>query len=148
LNGIVGTAELLTSCKGLPRESTELIETIQSSSVQLSIIIFYILDYSKLESGILTLRTASIPLNTLLERAVALGRLQKLTEITIDYSIDPNVPPALQIDGIKLTQIFVNLISNTFKFTVHGSVTVLSVSDTGIGIAQDKFICYFKVSVN
>jgi signal transduction histidine kinase/CheY-like chemotaxis protein len=166
LNGIIGMVDLLRICKGSISEEKDLVESIYSSSVHLETVVTQILDFSKLESGTLTLRTAPTSLSTIIERSVALGRLQKLTDVSINYSIDSSIPPTLVIDGTKLTQILINLISNAFKFTVRGNIQVnaklsfdelvengtsdqsikllFSVSDTGIGIPDSKTHLLFQ----
>ena len=78
-------------------------------------------------------------------------------ELDFDVELDPSLPPAMRTDSKRLQQVLRNLLSNAFKFTEKGGVTLqdrlggglapagrqrdwiaFSVTDTGIGIPEDK----------
>ncbi|MFL5492814.1 MAG: response regulator, partial [Gemmatimonadales bacterium] len=144
-------------------------QTIHSSGSDLLDLINDILDLSKIESGTMAVDIA----------AVSFGEVRKFVESTFrqmadlkglhfDVDIDPALPPALQTDTKRLQQVLKNLLSNAFKFTERGTVTLkaslatggwnaeqellnaanvvvaFSVSDTGIGIPKEKHGVIFE----
>ena len=119
-----------------------------------------ILDFSKLEAG--KMKLFSVPLNlketiTEVVRALSYANLEKGLKTVENLDLDPKL---LVIgDPVRLHQIFMNLLSNAYKFTSKGSVTVqgktdfenrdsirvtCSVADTGIGITQEQVSRLFK----
>ncbi|MEE8470519.1 MAG: response regulator [Dehalococcoidia bacterium] len=113
-----------------------------------------ILDFSKIEAGQLELNENDFDLRTAIEKTtdmIALGAHKKGLELATHLL--PEVPTALVGDETRLCQVLVNLIYNAVKFTEQGQVVVqvgakadrenevelhLSVSDTGVGIPEDK----------
>lgn len=113
-----------------------------------------ILDFSKLEAG--KMQLFSKPMNlkdniTGVLRALSNMNKEKGLETRQDLDLDPKL--LVMGDSVRLHQIFMNLLSNSYKFTAKGSVTVkaqtdfenrhsiqvtFSVADTGIGITQDQ----------
>lgn len=113
-----------------------------------------ILDYSRLEAG--KMKLFSVPLNlkdTIIEvvRALSYTNLERGLETFEELELDPTM--LVMGDPVRLHQIFMNLLSNSYKFTHKGSVTVRSrveheddqmirvrssVADTGIGISQEQ----------
>jgi CheY-like chemotaxis protein len=113
-----------------------------------------ILDYSRLEAG--KMKLFSVPLNlkdTIVEvvRALSYTNLERGLETFEDLELDPTM--LVMGDPVRLHQIFMNLLSNSYKFTHKGSVTVKSrveyeddqrirvrssVADSGIGISQEQ----------
>ncbi|WP_374490216.1 ATP-binding protein [Zoogloea sp.] len=153
MNGIIGMAQLLDLTEHTP-EQQEYIATIRSSGEALLGIINDILDYSKIEARKLHLEHIGFDLHALV---TDLGRLfqpradEKSLRFQLD--IDPQLPRILVGDPTRLRQILVNLLSNAFKFTGQGSVSLGlrlesrqgqrvrlqgEVRDSGIGIPQAK----------
>lgn len=119
-----------------------------------------ILDYSRLEAG--KMKLFSVPLNlkdTIIEvvRALSYTNLERGLETIEDLELDPKT--LVMGDPVRLHQIFMNLLSNSYKFTPKGSVTVMSrveheddekikvrfsVADSGIGISQEQVARLFK----
>ena len=75
--------------------------------------------------------------------------------LTLDVVLDDDVPNVIVTDQQRLQQILRNLLSNAFKFTAQGGVTLriaqagedavtFAVTDTGIGIAEDKLAVIFE----
>jgi CheY-like chemotaxis protein/HPt (histidine-containing phosphotransfer) domain-containing protein len=113
-----------------------------------------ILDFSKMEAGQLTLETISFDLRSMVYDAAELFRSRLAghpVELLVDY--DPGAPIQVLGDAGRLRQILNNLVSNAVKFTRQGHIRigvraillaearhrmVLSVQDTGIGIARSK----------
>ena len=159
LNGVIGMSELL---KGSPLDSEQegYADSIRVCADTLLTVINDILDFSKLEAG--KMQLFSVPLNlkdTISEvvRALSYTNLEKDLQTIEDLDLDPK---ALVVgDPVRLHQIFMNLLSNSYKFTAEGSVTVrskiehedrksiqvtFSVADTGIGITQEQVSRLFK----
>jgi signal transduction histidine kinase/DNA-binding response OmpR family regulator len=152
MNGVIGTTELLLDTPLTPQQR-ELSETIRSSGAMLLSVINEILDFSKIEAGRLELEHVDVELIAMVESIAAMiapqARAKSLDLLTY---VDPNVPPVVIGDQLRLGQILTNLLGNAVKFTPTGSVTVLvtceqeqgervlvkfAVRDTGIGIDPD-----------
>ena len=119
-----------------------------------------ILDFSKLEAG--KMKLFSVPLNlkeTIAEvvRALRYTNIEKNLKTVTELDLDPKL--LVMGDPVRIHQIFMNLLSNSYKFTSKGSVTVrakvdreskesitvtCSVADTGIGITQEQASRLFK----
>ena len=152
MNGVIGTTELLLDTPLTPQQR-EYGDTIRSSGETLLAVINEILDFSKIEAGRLELERADVELVPLVETVAAMlapqARAKQLDLLTY---VDPDVPPVVIGDVLRLRQILTNLVGNAVKFTESGSVTVLvtadhqagksvnvtfTVRDTGIGIGVD-----------
>lgn len=149
LNGIIGMSGILAETKLSPIQH-DYLNTVDTSSQTLLILINDILDISKIEAGNLTLHRHSTNLRELIFDTVSIG-VSKATEKNLDLNIQlpPNLPSYLMLDDHRIRQILMNLTSNAIKFTPQGHVTItaefvpnsdnkgvltLSVSDSGIGI--------------
>ncbi len=153
MNGIIGMTDLALDTP-LTADQREYLSTVKSSASHLLNVINDVLDFSKIESGKMTLEPIGIDLRATIEETVkslALRAHQKGLELLC--RIDPAMPEVLEADPFRLRQILVNLLGNAIKFTSAGHVLVnaevlpsrgnpipvrISVSDTGIGIAQEK----------
>jgi PAS domain S-box-containing protein len=170
MNAIIGMTDLALDTD-LTEEQREYIETVKHSSDSLLCLLNNILDFSKVEAGKLELDEAEIDLNAIAEnitRAFAFKTNSK--DLDISYRIDDSVPTTLCGDEVRIRQILVNLLSNAVKFTEKGEIVLkvesifsgnnnkdaveqqksrtvilhFSVSDTGIGIPEDKFDLIFE----
>lgn len=159
MNGIIGMTSLLESTK-LDDTQQGFVDTIRISADSLLTIINDILDFSKIESGKLELEEQPFEVRTSLEDALDLIA-PKVAEKKLEliFGMDNNVPPMVEGDVTRLRQIVVNLLSNAVKFTEKGEIKLnvsktgekdnkvkllFSVSDTGIGIPEDKMNRLFK----
>ncbi len=159
MNGVIGMTELLLITE-LTGEQQEYARIIQTSGNALLALINDILDYSKIEAGKLELETIDFDLRATLEGVGDLAAV-KAQEKGLEYVtiIHSKVPSLLQGDPGRIRQILINLIGNGVKFTTKGEVVVsvdveeedkdrvrlrFVVSDTGIGIPQDKMGLLFK----
>jgi HAMP domain-containing protein/CheY-like chemotaxis protein/signal transduction histidine kinase len=142
---------------------------IHGSGTDLLTLINDILDLSKIESGTVTLEISELqfePLRSYVERTFR--HMAEAKHLEFQVELAPELPRAVMTDPIRLQQILKNLLSNAFKFTEQGSVRLdvakaaggwsadhaalsaaetviaLSVSDTGVGIAQDKLLLIFE----
>ncbi|MGF1683227.1 ATP-binding protein [Photobacterium minamisatsumaniensis] len=153
LNGIIGMSSILSDTDLNPSQS-EYLQTIETSSQTLLLLINDILDLSKIESGNLILapndcRVSEVVYDTM---SIVIAKAAN-TGLDLIVSISPEVPSVAMIDEHRLRQVLMNLMSNSVKFTTSGSVTLkidaelkennkaaltFSIIDTGIGIAKDK----------
>ena len=159
LNGVIGMSELLKATL-LNQEQEGYADSIRVCADTLLTVINDILDFSKLEAG--KMKLFSVPLNlkdTITEviRALSYTNLERGLQTIKDLELDPHL--LVMGDPVRLHQIFMNLLSNSYKFTAKGSVTVkskteyeddevirvtCSVADTGIGITQEQVSRLFK----
>jgi PAS domain S-box-containing protein len=153
MNGVLGMANLLIDTN-LSTEQREYVDVISKSGESLITIINDILDFTKIESGKLSLENSIFELRTLIEDILVLFSV-KAIEKSLDllYLIQPDVPYCLIGDVTRLRQVLINLVNNAIKFTDKGEVLVsvdkiksesdvlemrFSIKDTGIGIAPNN----------
>ena len=150
MNGILGMAELMRDTQLSQRQQAYL-DTILNSGQTLLTVLNDILDFSKIEAGKLELEFVPFNVRTLVDETAAIFAV-KAKEKKLHYNlyIAPDVPARMSGDSIRVRQVLSNLISNAFKFTREGSVSVrvslvaeqhrllVEVIDSGIGIAESK----------
>ena len=154
LNAIIGFADVLRD--GLLGELTELqrdhVGDILDSGEHLLALINDILDLSKVEAGRMTLDLEPVELRPLLQNAMSMVKEKALSqELHLTLEADDDLPRLLA-DPRKVKQILYNLLANAVKFTPDGGAVTLaarrvmgsgnellelSVTDTGLGIAQE-----------
>jgi CheY-like chemotaxis protein len=165
LNSLLILSKLLTdNAQGnLNEKQVEFARTINSAGSDLLNLINDILDLSKIESGTVTIEVGEMPMAHLKQHMERTFR-QLASDKGLDFNVkfDPRLPQKILTDEKRLQQIVLNLLSNAFKFTSRGSVTLgvrcaqrgwspthpilrnadkaieIAVVDTGIGIPQDK----------
>ena len=159
MNAIIGFSDILSKRK-LEDQEKEYVMTIKTAGENLLTIINDILDISKIEAGMMTFEEHTFSVKEIFKSLnVMLMEKAKLKNLELLFICDENVPEVLLGDNTRLTQIIINLIDNAIKFTLKGKVeaivrilksdkdnTVLefSISDTGIGIPQDKLEHIFE----
>ena len=148
LNSIIGFSEVLSSNEGLNERQKRYASNIQSSGKMLLGMINDILDLAKIESGKMEVRVEDFSVRDVCEGLTSLARpIAEKKGIDLECRLDEAIPLMHQDPG-KLRQILYNLLSNAIKFTpesgkitltarAEGRFIVLSVSDTGIGIAEE-----------
>lgn len=159
LNAILGFINLLQK-KPLDKESAEYVDTIRKSGENLLNIVNDILDLSKIEAHMMHVETAPFSIRGLVH-SIQNMFTSKSNEKSIKMiaEIDTSLPDLLEGDATKLTQVLVNLIGNAIKFTHAGTITIkftnegikdgyvntgIYISDTGIGIEEDKLAHIFE----
>ncbi|KAF1979878.1 putative histidine kinase HHK1p [Bimuria novae-zelandiae CBS 107.79] len=153
LNGVIGMSELLKASP-LNQEQTSYADSIRVCADTLLSIINDLLDYSKLEAGKMNVISMPLSLNetiTEVVRALAYTNAERGLKTVEQLELDPEL--LVMGDPVRLHQILMNLLSNSYKFTPRGSVTVravvdkesddwidvtCSVIDTGIGIPEEQ----------
>jgi CheY-like chemotaxis protein/HAMP domain-containing protein len=164
LNSLLILSKLLSDNKdgNLTPKQIEYAQTIQSSGSDLLSLINDVLDIAKVEAGKMEVSAAETRIS---EVSSSLDRsFQPVAQekgLYFKQEVHPEVPGTIVTDGQRLEQILKNLLSNAFKFTSDGGVTLsiriaepnrrftqsalnkgkviaFAVSDTGIGIPGDK----------
>jgi PAS domain S-box-containing protein len=156
LNGIIGIAEsLIDGATGeLPETTRANLLIIMVSGKRLATLVNDILDFSKLKHQQLELQLKPVALREIVDIVLTLSQTLVLNKpVQLINAISPDLPLA-QADENRLQQILHNLLGNAIKFTENGQVEIsakvvnqrleLVVSDTGIGIEEDKFSRIFK----
>ncbi len=159
LNGILGMTDLLINSP-LGESQREYLEVIQESGDALLAVINSILDFAKIEAGKMDLNFGPFDMNTLIRNTLkTFAEKANSQGVILNLDLDPATPTEVVGDEAKLRQVFLNLVGNALKFTRHGVVSVearveeinddevvmnFSVSDTGIGISQEKHSTIFE----
>jgi CheY-like chemotaxis protein len=150
LNSILILSELLREQdQNLTKDQIEFAQTINSSGKDLLKLINDILDLSKVEAGKVDVEIDSIRLSDLKAEMEGLfSQLALQKGVHFELSISERLSDQVMLDEMKVKQILKNLLSNAFKFTKKGSVSLsikpveheihFEVSDTGIGISKEK----------
>ena len=158
LNGIIGISSILLTDELSPKQR-KFLEMVKFSADGLLDIINDILDFSKIEAGKLQISNSIFSIRTLIENVLELYKQSAMTKkINLFSQIDSNVPEFYNSDAGRIRQVLHNLISNALKFTEQGDVNIkisldsednnfvellFEVSDTGIGIAENKLAMLF-----
>jgi len=164
LNGIIGIAEsLIDGATGqLPETTNFNLALISSSGKRLSSLINDILDFSQLKHKTIQLQIKPVGMREIVSVILTLSKpLVGKKNLQLINSVAPELPP-IAADENRLQQILYNLIGNAIKFTESGTIEVsaelvtgnpqsppnsqlaITVSDTGIGIAEDKLERIFE----
>ena len=158
LNGVIGMSELLKDTT-LSAEQISYADSIRVCADTLLTVINDILDFSKLEAGKMQMFVVPLSIRetiTEVVRALAYTNHEHGLQTIEDLAISDSLVLG---DPVRLHQIFMNLLSNAYKFTPRGSVTVkarvvsesaddvtitCSVADTGIGISDEQLKRLFQ----
>lgn len=159
MNGILGMTDLALNTN-LTEEQRGYIELVKTSAENLLIVINDILDFSKIEAGKLDMESIEFDPRAVLSETLRLLLIKaKEKGIELILEINDDVPDILIGDPARFRQIIVNLVGNAIKFTSVGEVAVrvimdaktdenvtlhIYVSDTGIGIPEDKIKHIFE----
>ena len=153
----------------LSGKQVEFAKTIHGSGSDLLTLINDILDLSKIESGTVTLDVSEYRFSNLRNYVDRTFRhMAEAKHLGFTVELAENLPTAVMTDTTRLQQVLKNLLSNAFKFTSHGQVSLnislvtsgwtadhphllhadavlaFSVSDTGVGIPADKLQLIFE----
>lgn len=158
MNGVLGMADLLRQTP-LDTQQQQYLDIISNSGKALLTIINDILDFSKIAAGKMELDNTPMDLEKLIGDSVQLFSLVASQKgIYIRANWEDKVPAVILGDPTRIRQILTNLLSNAFKFTEKGGVTVdvqvlestpdvacnhnvtlrIAITDTGIGISPEN----------
>ncbi|MEP7177311.1 MAG: response regulator, partial [Gemmatimonadales bacterium] len=171
LNSLLILSQILTeNAEGnLTSKQVGFAQTIHGSGSDLLDLINDILDLSKIESGTMAVDVSAVAF-TEVRRFVesTFRQMADLKGLQFSVEVDPALAPAVQTDAKRLQQVLKNLLSNAFKFTERGGVSLkaalvtggwsreqellnaadavvaFSVADTGIGIPREKHRVIFE----
>ncbi|MCP5008214.1 MAG: response regulator, partial [Planctomycetes bacterium] len=164
LNSLLILAKLLQDNKGqnLTEKQVEFAKTIHQSGNDLLTLINDILDLSKVEAGKLEVNWERITLSPWIAHLEkTFKHVAERKELRFSVTISDDVPEMMTSDSMRAAQILNNLLSNAFKFTAKGEVSLtvekpsnglppvndnlttdrtvaFKISDTGIGLSEDK----------
>ncbi len=164
LNSILILGQQLTDNPegNLTPKQVEYSRTIHSAGSDLLNLITDILDLSKIESGTVTVDAEDLMFSDIIDSVSRTFRLEaERRKLFFEVEVDPRLPRRIVTDSKRLLQVLKNLLSNAFKFTAHGGVTLkvaqadswtgdhpvlkaagtvvsFEVMDSGIGIPADK----------
>ncbi len=171
LNSLLILSQILSenSDGNLTTKQVGFAQTIHSSGSDLLDLINDILDLSKIESGTMAVDITTVPFHEVRKFVESTFRqVGDLKGLQFEVNLDPALPPAMQTDTKRLQQVLKNLLSNAFKFTERGSVSLrasvatggwnpeqemlnaantviaFAVTDTGIGIPREKHGVIFE----
>ena len=152
MNAVLGMLSLLQATPLSVRQQ-DYTRKAESAAKSLLGLINDVLDYSKVESGKVTLESLPFSLEKLLRTlAVVLSATIKTGDMEVLFDVDANVPDTLVGDAMRLQQIFTNLGDNAVKFTRYGQVVIgihalpaaaqtvrlaFTIQDSGMGIAPE-----------
>ena len=158
MNAIIGLSEVLLETN-LDLEQNKFVHAIKVSSNNLLSLINDILDFSKIESGKLELDAVNFSVKDLVQNLKEiLGLKARQKSLDLIFELDPKLNLVFVFDSLKISQVLINLINNSLKFTEKGSVKLeiialrtdereqlvrFAVTDTGIGIDEDKIESIF-----
>ncbi len=162
MNTVIGMTRLVQQTDLSPKQRNYL-DKIDLSAKALLSIINDVLDYSKIEAGMLALEDTEFELEEVLETISAVTAMRADEKgIEIAFSVAPDVPRRLRGDPFRLGQVLTNLVGNAIKFTEEGEIVVsvrlknagpavsgasilaFSVRDTGIGIDPEQIAQLFR----
>jgi PAS domain S-box-containing protein len=155
MNAILGITEILINNESLPPDIEEGLGKIYSSCNLLLGIINDILDFSKIEAGKLDINPNPYLTASLINDSAQLN-LMRIESKTIEFEVsaDKEIPAKLIGDELRIKQVLNNLLSNAFKYTESGKITltvafepipdtnkiklILGVRDSGQGMSEEQ----------
>jgi PAS domain S-box-containing protein len=161
MNGVIGFTELLLAGT-LNAEQRRQAELIADSGRAMMRLLNDILDLSKVEAGQMRVVSEPFDLRHALKACVRLVTpVVEQKRLAFHVAIADSLPRTIRGDGLRLRQIILNLLSNSAKFTLQGSITLratavettggstltIEVEDTGIGVAPDRQAAIFETYV-
>ncbi|GAA4963409.1 ATP-binding protein [Algibacter aquimarinus] len=159
LYGVVGITSLLLEKNNLNTKDSKLISSLKYSGDYLLNLVNDVLQFGKMESQTLELKNVSVNLRELIKNNSNSFsfRLQE-TNNKLEVLIDDDVPEFIKCDSVRLSQVIINLLGNSIKFTESGRIKIrvktlklsnekaylrFEVEDNGVGIPKEKFKTIF-----
>ena len=158
MNGVLGVLHLLKDEQALSSDGRRLLDEALACGSMLAALLNDVIDFSKVEAGLLELSPEALNPEAALEGVASLLRPQaEARGLWLRTLIAPGVG-WVSVDPVRLRQMLFNLIGNAVKFTLDGGVEVrltatgggpqkrlrVEIEDTGIGIAQEAQVALFQ----
>lgn len=155
MNGMFGMIDLALD---KPAQANVYLEKAKTAGRQLLVLINDILDVAKIEAGKVALSPVPVDINRLVtDTAILYRQLCEQKGLAFELIHSTAIPECIEGDETRIAQVLHNLLSNAVKFTSSGNVTLsvsvavrekqhwmsFTISDTGIGIPQDKLAVIF-----
>jgi PAS domain S-box-containing protein len=148
LNAIIGFSQLLGMNPRLPADVIESGDMIERAGRHLLALVNDVIDMARIEAGRLELSMETVELPSVINEAVSMMATQA-SDLGIVVNVQACALLRVRADYVRLRQVLINLLSNAIKYNrPHGHVTistervrdqmVISVRDSGVGIAKDK----------
>ncbi|QFZ55423.1 response regulator [Oceanihabitans sp. IOP_32] len=161
LYGVVGISTLLLNeKKDLSERDTKYLESLKYSGDYLLNLVNDILQMNKIEAQKIELKNVSVNLKALAQSITdSFGYKLQESGNQIKIAIDEGVPEFVKVDKVRISQVLINLIANSIKFTQSGVINLrikllklgdkkvtlrFEVEDDGIGVPKDKFKTIFN----
>jgi PAS domain S-box-containing protein len=160
MNAVLGLLALMQGT-GLDNIQADYVQKTERAAKSLLSLLNDILDFSKIEAGKLALESSSFEVERMMrDLSIILSGNDQHRPVELLFDLDPRLPKVLVGDAMRLLQVLMNLTGNALKFTARGHVITrlslvarttthatirFAVSDTGIGIAEDKLTHIFDV---
>ena len=136
LNSLLASVEILPKTK--PSKQGELLSSAKSCGDTLLHLIGNILDVSKIQDKKMDLCLKEVDINEVVKKVILMHKIRaKNKGLYLSLVGDRNIPPCVRIDDDKISQVLINLISNSIKFTEKGTVTIKL---TWIPISGDNYL--------
>ncbi len=160
MNAVLGLLTLMQGT-GLDNIQADYVQKAERAAKSLLSLLNDILDFSKIEAGKLALESGSFEVERMMrDLSIILSGNDLHRPVELLFDLDPRLPKVLVGDAMRLLQVLMNLTSNALKFTAQGHVITrlslvarttthatirFAVSDTGIGIPENKLTHIFDV---
>ena len=151
LTGVIGITDLLQTAR-IPPDQRELVRMLRTNATTLLGLVNNVLDYSRIEAGLMALAPRRFPIHAPVEEALdSVSEIAARKSLALGYVIAPGVPEVIA-DEDRVRQVILNLLSNAVKYTETGQIAIhvdaaidyhdvvvvtIKVRDTGIGIRQE-----------
>jgi len=154
LHAVLGFTDIVVNDPTLPKHLTQSLNIVRKNSRNLFLLITNILDLAKIEAGKLSIQPQSLNFLDFIRDIEAIFQLSsEIKNLDFQVSFLTACPRLIRVDATKLRQILFNLLSNAFKFTSVGSISLTVslqkldqenaqlnfwIEDTGVGISQSE----------
>ncbi|MCC5091127.1 ATP-binding protein [Xanthomonas campestris] len=153
LNAVINCSQLIDT-DNMPTEQRDLMKAMTVNATALRHRVNEVLDVASIDGGRLQLVTKPLNLSDVLDTVKAVcGSAASVKGVTLGYRFNPSETPYVMGDEGRIEQVITNLVTNAIKFTPSGGTvdvliestradgrwdTLVSVTDTGIGVPDDK----------
>ncbi|MCL2628445.1 MAG: response regulator [Oscillospiraceae bacterium] len=154
LNAIIGVTEMELMDKSLPTKVRDAFTRVYNSGYSLLTIINDLLDLSKIEAGKIEINPARYETASLINDIIHYTLFREDSKpLEFELIVEDNLPATLIGDELRIRQVLNNIISNAYKYTDEGKITLkiasetdengahciaYTVSDTGYGMTPDQ----------